>query len=211
MLDLFFNVLAEEESTTPSTSESSSTEKITETLKNMIKSPVFYVVIGAILLLIIVYYLYRKFIRNREGNVTIITRKGNIYKVLEGNGERYFLVPFVDKVGAVITLKEKEFSSDKLFINNGPDALYKVNFTIKYKVTDSKEFFKFNSDIENLIVSRLNEDLREFADKGNAMIIIRDYRENAETLLNLINKAVEEYFVEVTSFKINLIEPLGKK
>ena len=211
MLDVFFNVLAEEENTTPSTSESSSTEKITETLKNMIKSPVFYIVIGAIVLLIIAFYFYKKFIRNREGNVTIITRKGNIHKVLEGNGERYFLVPFVDKVGAVITLKEKEFSSDKLFINNGPDALYKVNFTIKYKVTDPKEFFKFNSDIENLIVSKLNDDLREFADKGNAMILVRDYRDNAEVILDLINKAVEEYFIEVSKFKINLIEPLGKK
>jgi len=211
MLALFFNVLTEEESGTPSGEETNQTEKITETLKNMIKSPVFYIVIGAILLLIIAFYLYRKFIRNREGNVTIITRKGNIHKVLEGNGERYFLVPFADKVGAVISLKEKELNSDKLFINNGPDALYKVNFTLTYKVTDPKEYFKFSSNIESLLINKLNEDLREFADKGNAMILVRDYRDNAEVILNLINKAVEEYFIEVSKFKINLIEPLGKK
>ena len=211
MLDLFFNVLAADEGNAESSSDNGSGEKLMEALKEMVKSPIFYIVIGAIVLLIIAFYLYKKFIRNREGNVTIITRKGKIHKVLEGNGERYFLVPFVDKVGAVISLKEKEFSSDKLFINNGPDALYKVNFTLTYKVTDPKEYFKFSSNIESLLINKLNEDLREFADKGNAMVIVRDYRENAEVILNLINKAVEEYFIEVSKFKINLIEPLGKK
>lgn len=191
-------------------SQSGSSEQLMEALKNMVKSPIFYIVIGLIVLLIVAFYLYRRVTTNREGNVTLVVRKGEIYKTLEGNNEKYFLVPFVDRVGAVISLKEKEFSSDKLFINNGPDALYKVNFTIKYKVTDPKEFYKFYDKIDNLMLNKLNEDLREFADKGNAMVLVKDYRENSNQILELMNKALEEYFVEVLSFKINLIEPLGK-
>ena len=76
---------------------------------------------------------------------------------------------------------------------------------------DPKEFFKYNDNIGNLIISKLNEDLREFADAGNALVLVKDYRDNASKILELINKAIESYSVEALSFKINLIQPLGRK
>ena len=120
-------------------------------------------------------------------------------------------MPFVDRVGAIISLNERELNSDKLFINNGPDALYKVNYTLKYKVTNPVEFYKYNENINNLITKKLNDDLREYADQGNALALVKDYRSNNELILSLINKAIEEYQVEALSFKINLIEPMGRQ
>lgn len=194
-----------------SSSSSGSTEKITEALRNMVKSPVFYIVIGAIVLLIIGVYLLRRIVKHRPNTVTIIVRKGEIYKIVDQSNPKYFLVPFTDKVGAVISLNEQELSSDKLFINNGPDALYKINFTIKYKVSDPKEFYKYSDRINDLMVAKLNEDLREYADKGNALVLVRDYREHNDEILSLINKAVSEFSVVVSSYKVNMIEPLGRK
>ena len=189
----------------------SSTSKLTESLKNMVKSPIFYIVIGAIVLLIVAVYLLRRIVKPRNNTSIIVVRGGQIHKVINENDDKYFLVPFTDRVGAVISLGEKEFSSDKLFINNGPDALYKINYTLKYKVKDPKEFYKYNDNIGNLISQKLNDDLREYADKGNALVLVKDYREHASEILSLINKALEEYSIEALSFKINLIEPLGRK
>lgn len=186
-------------------------DKMGETLKNMVKSPIFYAVIGGLVLLIIVVYLLRRIVKPRANAVTVVVRKGSIHKLIDEKSNKYFLVPFVDRVGAVISLGEKELNSDKLFINNGPDALYQINYTLKYKVVDPKEFFKYNDNIGNLIISKLNEDLREFADAGNALVLVKDYRDNASKILELINKAIESYSVEALSFKINLIQPLGRK
>ena len=186
-------------------------DKMGETLKNMVKSPIFYAVIGGLILLIIVVYLLRRIVKPRANAVTVIVRKGSIQKLIDEKSSKYFLVPFVDRVGAVISLGEKELSSDKLFINNGPDALYQINYTLKYKVVDPKEFFKYNDNIGNLIINKLNDDLREFADAGNALVLVKEYRDNASKILELINKAIESYSVEALSFKINLIQPLGRK
>lgn len=194
-----------------SESASSSTDSIKESLLKIVKSPIFYIVIGAIVLLIIVVYLLRRIVKPRPGVVSVIVRGGEIRKLVDEKSSSYFLVPFIDRVGACVYLNEKELNSDKLFINNGPDALYQINFTLKYKVVDPKEFYKFNDNIQNLISSKLNEDLREFADQGNALILVKDYRANADKILDLINKSIEGYSVEALSFKINLIQPLGRK
>lgn len=194
------------------TSEPSSTaDKMGDTFKNIVKSPIFYAVIGGLVLLIIVVYLLRRIIKPRPNAVSVIIRGGQIHKLIDEKSNNYFMAPFVDRLGAVISLSEKEFSSDKLFINNGPDALYQINYTLTYKVVDPKEFFKFNDNIQNLIASKLNDDLREFADAGNALVLVKDYRENASKILDLINKAISSYSVEALSFKINLIQPLGRK
>ena len=189
----------------------STADKMGETLKNMVKSPIFYAVIGGLILLIIIVYLLRRIVKPRANAVTVVVRKGSIQKLIDEKSNKYFLVPFVDRVGAVISLGEKELSSDKLFINNGPDALYQISYTLKYKVVDPKEFFKYNDNIGNLIINKLNDDLREFADAGNALVLVKDYRDNASKILELINKAIESYSVEALSFKINLIQPLGRK
>lgn len=186
-------------------------DKMGETLKNMVKSPIFYAVIGGLVLLIIVVYLLRRIVKPRANTVTVVVRKGSIHKLIDEKSNKYFLVPFVDRVGAVISLGEKELNSDKLFINNGPDALYQINYTLKYKVVDPKEFFKYNDNIGNLIINKLNDDLREFADAGNALVLVKDYRDNASKILELTNKAIESYSAEALSFKINLIQPLGRK
>lgn len=182
-----------------------------EQLMKIFKSPILYIVLGAIVLLIIVFYLVRRFIKVKPNAVIIVIRHGQIHKVVDDKNPKYFLVPFVDKVGAIISLKERELTSDKLFINNGPDALYKVNYTLKYKVTNPVEFYKYNENINNFITKKLNDDLREYADQGNALVLVKDYRANNELILSLINKAIEEYKVEALSFKINLIEPMGRQ
>ena len=181
-----------------------------ESLKKLFTNPVLYIVLGSIVLLCIVIYLIRRFVKARPNATTIIVRRGKVHKVLDKNNPKYFCVPFVDSVGAIITDDEKSFSSDKLFINNGPDALYKINYTLKYKVTNPKEFYQYLDKLESLLPTRLNDELREYADKGNALLLIKDYRDNTETILNVINQTVKEFAIEVTEFKINLIEPMGK-
>ena len=93
---------------------------------------------------------------------------------------------------------------------SGPDALYKINYTLKYKVTDPKEFFKYLNNIQNILTVRLNDELRLYADQGNVLVLVKDYKEATRQILEVINKAVNEYFIEVTEFKINIIEPMGK-
>ena len=205
MSTLFLSILA---STDGGQSSSGGTM---EKIKGIFKNPVLYIVLGGIVLLIIVFYLVRRFIKAKPNAVTIVIRKGQIYKVLDENNPKYFLVPFVDKVGAIISLNEMELTSDKLFINNGPDALYKVNYTLKYKVLDAAKFYKYSENIQNLIIKKLNGDLREYSDQGNALVLVKDYRSNNELILSLINRAIEEYQVEALSFKINFIEPVGRR
>ena len=194
-----------------SSSGSSSTEKITETLKNMVKSPIFYIVLGAIVLLIIAVYLIRRFIKARPGVVKVVVRHGQIRRLVDEKNPKYFLVPFVDSVGAEIPLDEQTMSSDKLFINNGPDSLYKVNYTLQYKVTDVKEFYPYVNKIQEIMVLKINDGLREYADKGHAFVIVKDYREKEQEILSIINQSLESYKVEATSFKVNFIEPMGGK
>ncbi len=94
---------------------------------------------------------------------------------------------------------------------SGPDALYKINYTLKYKVTNPKEFYKYLDKIQNILPVRLNDELRLYADQGNALVLIKEYRENTKSIIEVINKAVAEYSIEVTDFKISIIEPMGGK
>ena len=192
-------------------SSNGTSESTMESLKKIFQSPVLYIVLGCLVALILVVYLIRRVVRATPNATTIIVRKGQIHKIVDEANPKYFLVPFTDSVGAVITAGEKEFSSDKLFINNGPDALYKIHYTLRYKVVDPKAFYPFLNRIDSLITERLNDDLRLYADQGNALVLIKNYREQASVILSVINKALAEYQIEATSFKINIIEPLGSK
>ena len=186
-------------------------QDIAKALKDMVKHPAFYIVIGALVLLIIVVYLLRRIIKPRSGEVKVVVRSGQIHKLIDEKSPKYFMVPFKDGLGAVITLNEKEFGSDKLFINNGPDALYQINYTLKYKVSDVEKFFKHRDNFQNIIVKQINDSLRDYADKGHVLEIIQDYREHDKDLLKLLNGITNSYGVEATVFKINYIQPLGKK
>ena len=199
-----FLILAEE-------STESSTDKLKQSLQNLVKSPVFYIVIGAIVLLIIAVYLLRRIVKPEPNQVKVILRKGKIQKLVDKKSSSYYLVPFVDTLGAVILLNEKELSSDKLYVNNGPDALYKINYTLKYKVTNVSKFFPKRESFTNEVITKINDSVREYADQGHVLEIIEKYRENSNKLVKLLNSITEEYGVETTNFKINFIEPLGKK
>ena len=188
----------------------SSTDKLSNSLKGMVRSPIFYGVIGGLVLLIIVVYLLRRFVKAKANTKTIVVRKGQIYKVVDESNPRYYLVPFKDHVGAVISLNDRILNSDKLFINNGPDHLYQINFSLTYKVINAEDYFKVGENVEQKMLTNINDTLREFADKGNALVLIKDYREQAKEILSLINKAISPLSVEASSFKINLIQPLGR-
>ena len=181
-----------------------------DSLKKIFTSPILYAVLGGLILLIIVFYLIRRMVHATPNATTIIVRGNKIQKVVDENNPKYYLVPFRDRVGAIITNDDKELSSDKLFINNGPDALYKINYTLKYKVVDPVAFYPYLNNIQDLLVTKLNDELRYYADQGNALVLVKDYRENASTILDVINKAIAEYHIEASQFKINLIEPMGR-
>ena len=66
----------------------SSTSKLTESLKNMVKSPVFYIVIGAIVLLIVTVYLLRRIVKPRNNASIIVVRGGQIHKVINENDNK---------------------------------------------------------------------------------------------------------------------------
>lgn len=61
--------------------------------------------------------------------------------------------------------------------SSGPDALYKINYALKYKATNPKEFYKFMNNINNLLPSKPNDELLLYADQGNALVLVKDYRE----------------------------------
>lgn len=187
------------------------TDSATEKLKEFFKGPIPYIVIGVIVLLVLVVYLLSRNVKAKPNCATIIIRGGKIYKVLDENNPSYYLVPFRDRVGAVIPLTEQELASDKLYINNGPDALYRINYVLKYKVADPTEFYQYLNSFQNTIISDINDVLREYADQGNALILVKDYRKHEKEILSLFNKASNPYSAEVASFKFNFIEPLGKK
>jgi regulator of protease activity HflC (stomatin/prohibitin superfamily) len=194
-----------------SSSGSGSTEKLTESLKNIVKSPIFYIVIGAIVLLIILLYLLRRIIKPVPGVTKVVTRHGKIHKLIDEKSNTYFLKPFIETVGANISLREQEFTSDRLFINDGPDALYKINYTLRYQVSDVEKYFRSMNGFKDKSIIKINDELREYADDGHASDIVKDYRSREQDLLKLINKALEESGVNAVAFKINFIEPMGNK
>lgn len=191
-------------------SATGSTEKIKEALVNVIKSPLFYIILATIFLLIVLAYLLRRIVKARPNSKTIIVRHGKIHKIVDDLNPKYFLRPFIDRVGAVIYTGEKELSSDKLFINDGPDHLYQINFTLTYEVIKADEFYQVMDNIDKKIVTDINDTLREYADEGNALVLIKDYRNNTKLILDLINKAVVKFNISVKAFKVNMIQPLGR-
>ena len=211
MSKLLQSLIVLEETETTGESGSGSTEKITEALKGMVKSPVFYIVIGVLVLLIIVAYLLRRIVKPRNGEVKVIVRSGKIHKLIDEQSNKYFMVPFKDSLGASISLGERSFNSDQLFINNGPDALYQINYILKYKVNNVEAFFPYRDNFQNIIVNQINDNLREYADKGHVLDIIKDYREHSKELVSLLNKLTNVYGVETLEFKVNFIQPLGRK
>ena len=194
-----------------SSSGSGSTEKLTESLKNIVKSPIFYIVIGAIVLLIILLYLLRRIVRPVPGVTKVVTRRGKIHKLIDEKSNTYFLKPFIETIGANISLREQEFTSDRLFINDGPDALYKINYTLRYQVSDVEKYFNSMNGFKDKSIIKINDELREYADNGHASDIVKEYRSREQDLLKLINKALEESGVNAVAFKINFIEPMGNK
>lgn len=194
-----------------SSNSSGSTEKLTESLKNIVKSPIFYIVIGAIVLLIILLYLLRRIIKPVPGVTKVVTRRGKIHKLIDEKSSKYFLKPFIETIGANVSLREQEFTSDRLFINDGPDALYKINYTLKYQVSDVEKYFNSMNGFKDKSIIKINDELREYADNGHASDIVKDYRSREQDLLKLINKALEESGVSAVEFKINFIEPMGNK
>ena len=191
-------------------SSGSGNQDPTKSLKELFTNPILYAVLGGIILLIIVFYLVRRFVKAKPNASIIVLRGGKVYKVIDESNPKCYLVPFRDAVGAVINHDEKEFSSDQLFINNGPDALYKVNYTLKYQVKDPKAFYPYIEKLPILLPKKINDELRLYADEGNALKIVKDYRQNEKVIIDLINKAVEECQIEVGSIKVNSVEPLGR-
>ena len=52
-----------------------------ESLKKIFNNPIFYIVLGAIVLLIILVYIIRRFVKAKPNTTTIIVRGGKVYKV----------------------------------------------------------------------------------------------------------------------------------
>ena len=192
---------------TDETNESSGTM---ERLLEIFKNPVFYIVVGAFVALIIVVYLLRRFVRANPGHVVVVVRKGKIRKLIGENDKTYYRVPFMDSVGAVIQLNGNEFTSDKLFVNNGPDHLYKFNYTFAYDVVNPELFYKSIDGVQEKIEKQINDSLRLFADNGNASKLINDYRSEEKAILDVITEAMSQYGIEASSFKVNFVEPIGR-
>ena len=210
----FFFLADSVTSETTSSSSSSgggSTEKLLDMLKKIVTSPIFYIVIAALVILIVVFLLVRRFVKPTQNVVKVVVRGGKIYKLIDEKGEKYFMVPFKDSLAAEVSLKEREFTSDKLFINNGPDTLYKINYTASYKVVDVEKFFPHRDSFQNNVLVKINDHLRAYADDGHALDIVRDYRQHDKDILALLNEITLDCGVEATSFKINYIEPMGNK
>ena len=208
-MDKFLGLLfaAEGGSSESGTSGSGATEKLLEVLK----SPILYIVLGSLVALGLLIYFLRRFVKARPNAVVVVVRRGQIYKLVDENNPKYYLVPFMDSVGMVIPLSENDFASDKLFINNGPDHLYKINYALTFKVTNPESFFNKRNNFQKALESKINDGLRNFAEEGNAEVLIKDYRTRNSDILKIINKSVDDFGIEVLSFKVNFIEPLGGK
>ena len=192
-------------------STESSTDKLKQSLQNLLKSPFLYIVLGVIVLVIIAVYLFHRIVKPELDTIKVVLRKGKMQKLVDEKSSFYFLVPFIDTLWAVILLNEKELSSDKLYVNNSPDALYKINYTLTYTIIDVSKFFPKRESFTNEVISKINDSVREYADQGHVLEIIEKYRDNSDKLVSLLNSVMEEYGAKATSFKINFIEPLGKK
>ena len=138
-------------------------------------------------------------------------RKGEVIRVLDSKNPKAFLVPFKDKLGATITLESKTFTSDKLFINNGPDYLYKITYTIKYDIVNPKTFYPILNKFDSYAVDKINDDLRLFSEKNGADLILKNYLDNKGKIIETLNKFFKNDAIRVIDFKISAIEPIGSK
>lgn len=192
------------------TGEAGQTNGTVEKLMEIFKNPVFYIVISVLLGLILIVYLLRRLTRAKSGYVVVIVRKGRITKILNENDGYYYRVPIVDAIGATIALSNNTFTSEKLFVNNGPDRLYKINYTFTYNVINPEPCFQHLDGIQETVETRINDSLRLFADNGNALMLIKDYRSCEVNILNTISESIKDLGLVAASFKVNYIEPMGK-
>ena len=210
-MNSIFSFLFLSEITSESQDGGGSSERIVAILKNMVKSPLFYIVLAVLILLIVLVYLLRRIVKAKPNTVVIVIRKGKISKIIDEKAPKYFMIPFIETIGARISLLETKLASDKLFINDGPDSLYKISFELVYKVSNPTQYYFCLNNFEEEALSQINDTLREFADEGEASVLIKDYRKHGQTIVELMNKAIKQFGVEAISVKYNYIEPVGKK
>ncbi len=206
----FINFLHLEDTASTQSSSGESTGGATEKLMEIFKSPVLYIVLGAIVLLIIAFYLFRRFVSAKHNEVLVVVKHGKIVKLLKEGEKKHFLIPFVESVGASVSLNDHHFESDKLFINDGPDHLYKISYVLTYKVTDIPTYYKSHDNLKNVLDNKINDVLREYAESGNASVLIKEYRTRSNDIINLLNKELGQFGIEVSEYKVKFIQPLGK-
>jgi len=184
----------------------------TEELKKIFTQPAVYIVLGVIVLLILVFVIARRFIKAQPGTEVLVLRDGKVHKVItDKESKRYFLKFFKDKVGATVNVTEQSYNTDKVLINDGPDALYKLHLVIKYQVTDSTTFYPMVNKFNDYFAESLNDDLRVFAQNNGAALIVKDFDTNKEKIISYLNNLYKEIAVEINDIKIKAIEPLGRR
>ena len=190
--------------------ETNQTNGLKEKILDILKSPYFYIILGLIALLLIAFFLLKRFIKGKNGFVIVVVRKGKIHKLIGATDSPYYLVPFVDSIGAYVSLGENSLVSENLFINDGPNNLYKIKYRLTYKVNDVNLFFSSRFNAKELIETRINDNLRAFAENGNVSTLILDYRVREEEILSIINESISDLGVVALEYKTSYIEPLGK-
>lgn len=177
-------------------------------LLEIFKKPAFYIVVGVIVLLIVVVYIFRRFIKVAPNTATVVKNGSNTKILLESN-KRYFLKPFIEKVAVTLPLYEQETESDQLFINDGPDKLYKVRYDMKFKVVDAEKFYPFYNNFNKFFENTINEKLRAYSEEKSAAFIIKDFSKNKADIVNYLNEVLKENAIEIIDMKIKAIEPVG--
>lgn len=194
-----------------SAGEPANTDDALASLTEIFKNPVFWYVIIGIVALILIIYILRRIVRPQAGTWKIIERGGKLHKIIDGNGKLAFMLPVKDKLVATVAQNTKNFASDKLYINNGPDALYKVTYAMDYQVNDINKFYPIIARLENTLVEKVNDDLRSFSDTNGADVILKNFANEKARIISALCDSFADLGIEVIGFKIKSIEPLGKK
>lgn len=194
-----------------SSNESNQNGDVFKKFLNIFTNPVFYIVLAIIFALVIIYYFLKRIVVSKPNHAIVVLRNNKVYKIVDEGMPRYYLAPFIDSIGAIIRTSNNEFSSDKLFINNGPDRLYRINYTFSFKVVNAESYYHIMNNAKEEIEKRINDILRTFADEGNVAYLIDDYKNHCDQVLTIINKSLQGYGIEALDFKTNYIEPLGSK
>ncbi|MCQ2800977.1 MAG: SPFH domain-containing protein, partial [Bacilli bacterium] len=150
----------------------------------------------------------RRFMKGAPNTATVV-KNGNNTKILVESNKRYFLKPFIEKVAVTLPLYEQETESDQLFINDGPDKLYKVRYDMKFKVVDAEKFYPFYNNFNKFFENTINEKLRAYSEEKSAAFIIKDFSKNKADIVNYLNEVLKENAVEIIDMKIKAIEPVG--